>query len=351
MMHFVDRFPGRELVLNGEKFLYFGGTAYLGLQTDLDFQNLHIKNIKKYGTNYGASRKGNVRFTIYEEAENHLANLLGSASCLTLSSGYLAGQLISNYFHKNGHQCLYAPETHEAVHQFRSKNHKDLDQLILDLKKAVEVGKKRPVLFLDSINLDGRNYPDFSWLKKLPLKELILVVDDSHGLGIIGDNGGGVFKSLEEIKSNELIVCGSLGKGFGIQAGIIAGSSQLIKDLKSTDMFAAASPASPASMSTLIDSSEILSNKRTALKSNIDCFTQCLKDLEALTYIKNYPVFGVNDERIPQNLLTHNIIITDFKYPTENDDVVQRIVLSAHHTKQDVETLVKAIDMHYTNNN
>jgi len=348
MNHFVDRFPGRELKLNGEKFLYFGGTAYLGLQTDSDFQDIHINNIKKYGTNYGASRNGNVRLNIYEEAENHLANLVGSESCLTLSSGYLASQLISNYFHKNGHQCFYAPETHEAMHQLQTKNHPGLDQLIQDIKIAVEAGDKSPVLFLDSIILDGRNYPEFSWLKELPLKKLILVVDDSHGLGIVGDKGGGVFKSLEKMKSKELIVCGSLGKGFGIQAGLIAGSNRLIKDLKYTDMFAAASPSSPASMATLIDSSEILSKKRIALKNNIDCFIKYLKNLGTLTYIKDYPVFRVNDERIPQYLLTQNIIVTDFNYPTENDDVVQRIVLSAHHTEQDVETLVMAIDMYYT---
>ena len=348
MTHFVNNFPGRELILNGEKFLYFGGTAYLGLQTDLDFQNLHIKNIKKYGTSYGASRMANVRFTIYEEAENHLANLVGSENCLTLSSGYLAGQLISYYFHKHGHQCFYAPKTHEAVHQLHSKNHIDLNQLILDLKNAVLNDKKSPVLFFDAINLDGGNYPDFGWLENLPLEEVILVVDDSHGLGIVGDKGGGVFKSLDKIKSKELIVCGSLGKGFGIQAGLIAGSNRLIKDLKSTDMFAAASPASPASMATLIDSSKILSKKRITLKKNIDCFTKYLKNLEAFTFIKNYPSFMVNDKRIPQSLLGQNIIITDFNYPTENDNVVQRIVLSAHHTKQDVETLAKAIDKHYT---
>jgi len=348
MTHFVDSFPGREFVLNGEKFLYFGGTAYLGLQTDFDFQNLYIENIKKYGTNYGASRKANVRFTIYEEAENHLANIVGSKSCLTLSSGYLSGQLISNYFHKNRYECFYAPETHEAVHQLHSQNHENLDQLILDLKKAVEDDNKNPVLFLDSIDLNGKNYPDFGWLKKLPLEEVILVVDDSHGLGIVGDNGGGVFKSLEKIKSKELIVCGSLGKGFGIQAGIIAGSGHLIEDLKSTDMFAAASPTSPASMATLVDSSKLLSKKRITLKNNIDYFTKCLKNLKALTHIKDYPSFMINDQRMPKYLLTHNIIITDFNYPTKNDNVVQRIVLSAHHTEQDVETLAGVIDMYYT---
>ena len=68
-------------MVGGKPFLYFGGTAYLGLQTDEAFQEILIKNIKKFGTNYGASRKANVRIPIYERAENYLANLVGSENC------------------------------------------------------------------------------------------------------------------------------------------------------------------------------------------------------------------------------------------------------------------------------
>ena len=348
MIHEIDSFPGREIVHDGKKYLYFGGTSYLGLQNDSKFKEIYINNIKKYGTNYGASRKSNVRLTIFEKVENYLADVVGSESCLTLSSGYLAGQLISNYFHSQGHPCFYAPETHEAVHQLQSKNHKSIGHLIRDLKKAVKTDTKSPVLFLDAIDLNGKNYPDFEWLNALPLHDIILVIDDSHGLGIVGEHGGGVFRSLKSSKCKELIVCGSLGKGFGIQAGVVAGNSQLINDLKSTHLFAAASPASPASLATLMESSEIHLKKWETLKKNIAYFIKKVNCLAALTYIDDYPAFLVKDKELPLHLLTHNIIITDFNYPTEDENAIQRIVLSAQHTKQDIETLARALNLFFT---
>ena len=41
----IDSFPGREIVIKGKKFLYFGGTAYFGTQTDREFQNIFVTNI------------------------------------------------------------------------------------------------------------------------------------------------------------------------------------------------------------------------------------------------------------------------------------------------------------------
>ncbi|MGI9553236.1 MAG: aminotransferase class I/II-fold pyridoxal phosphate-dependent enzyme [Aurantibacter sp.] len=347
MVHKVDGFPGREIILNGEKFLYFGGTAYLGLQSDTEFQDIFVKNIKKFGTNYGASRKANLRLSIYEEAETYLARLVGSQGCLTLSSGYLAGQLISTYFQKKGHPRFFASGTHEAVHLLGSKNYEDHERLVLDLKKVVEVDGKSPVLFLDSIDVDGKNFPNFDWLKKLPVDRLILVVDDSHGLGIVGDEGGGVFKSLKKIKSKELVVCGSLGKGFGIQAGIVAGNNQLMTELKATGIFATASPATPASLATMMQSSKILSEKRKLLLKNIDYFLAQLGDTDFFDFMPGYPSFAFDDVELSSHLLRDYIIVTDFNYPTESDPIVQRIVLSAQHTLEDIGRLADSINAYF----
>jgi len=94
MAIYIDGFPGRELELDQKRYLYFGGTSYLGLQTHKKFQDMYISNIRKYGTNYGASRKSNVRISVYEATENYLSHFVGSEACCTLSSGYLAGQLV-----------------------------------------------------------------------------------------------------------------------------------------------------------------------------------------------------------------------------------------------------------------
>ncbi len=344
MGHLVDSFPGRELSINGEQFLYFGGTAYLGLQTDKDFQELYIKNVKRYGTNYGASRKGNIGISVYEKVERFLAKLIGAENSLTVSSGYLAGQLILYYFAKQGFSIFYAPGTHEAVHSKQSKNHETLDALIDDLRKATDRQGNKTVLFLDSIDLKGSNYPNFGWLEELPTDKLILVVDDSHALGIIGDDGGGVFRKLQRFRFNELVICGSLGKGFGIQGGVIAGTKRLIEDLRHTKMFAAASPAAPSSLTTLLEATEILSKQRKSLIGNIEYFLTRFDHPNFFDHLPQYPCFAFNDSSLCDYLEERKVLITNFSYPTENDPKVQRLVLSAAHFREDIDKLTSHIN-------
>jgi len=344
MAYKVDSFPTREIVVKGEQFLYFGGTAYLGLQTDPAFQNILIKNIKKFGTNYGASRKANVQLSIYDKAEEYLASIIECQDCLTLSSGYLSGQIISRYFHTKGHQCFFAPGTHDAVHAWSSKNYENQEILVSDLNQYVKTNKKSPVLFFESIDLNGNGYPNFEWLKKIELENVILVVDDSHGLGVVGKNGGGSYKSLKKIPSKELIICGSLGKGFGIQAGVIGGSSTVIEELKTSEMFSAASPAAPSALATIPSASELLTEKRHRLLENIEYFNTNLTDTSTFDFIKDYPCYAFKDERLAAFLFEHHIVVTNFYYPTENDALVQRIVLSAHHQKEDVKKLTEHIN-------
>lgn len=346
MAYKVDSFPGREIVVKGKQFLYFGGTAYLGLQTDPAFQNILIKNIKKFGTNYGASRNANVQLPIYEKTERYLANLISSEHCLTLSSGFLAGQMVANYFHSLDKRCFYAPNTHEALHVLGTKNYERYDGLICDLNVETENGT-HAILFLDSIALDRKNHPDFDWLQELQLEQITLVVDDSHGFGIVGEKGGGVYGYLKAMKPKDLVVCGSLGKGFGIQAGFLAGSDKTISKLKTTDMFAAASPAGPASIATIMESQEILSEKRQQLLENIEYFISNLSNKSHFNYLPEYPCFSFENDLLSKFLVDNDMVITNFYYPTEQDQLVQRIVLSAHHKKEDILKLSKTINQYF----
>ena len=163
----VDTFPGRILTIENEEYLYFGGTSYLGVQTDATFQDLVIRAIKKYGSNYGASRKSNVRFSLYHKAENKLANWVGSEACITMSSGYLAGQLVSSYFNAPGYKLFYAPNSHSALFQTNTKPYATYTSLTIALHQHLDQRKKEvPVVFLDSIDFSGCNYPSFDILSR-----------------------------------------------------------------------------------------------------------------------------------------------------------------------------------------
>ncbi|MEE9360981.1 MAG: aminotransferase class I/II-fold pyridoxal phosphate-dependent enzyme [Cellulophaga sp.] len=342
MVHLVDTNPGRELIIQNQKYLYFGGTAYLGLQTDVEFQTIYINNVKKYGTNYGASRKSNIQFSVYEEAELKLTELVGCEASTTLSSGFLAGQFVSSFFNTEEYKLFYAPNSHPALYQNNSKpveTYTALQTLIQE--HLTSKSSSIPVLFLDSIDFSGCNYPEYLRLQSLPLDKLILVIDDSHGIGITGEKGGGSYRKVSTLQPKELIICGSLGKGYGILAGAVFGTKNRIAQLTGTAFFGGASPATPASMATFLDSLEIYSTKRDVLKERIVYFKKHVTNIENFSYMKNHAAFSFSNNSLTNYLENNYIIITNFNYPFKDSPLMSRIVLSAHHTEKDMDKLIK----------
>lgn len=345
MAQYIDSFPGREILINGKKHLYFGGTAYLGLQTDEAFQDLFIKNIKKYGTNYSASRKSNIRMSIFEKTEHYLSRLVGTEACAIVSSGYLAGQFVAQTLNTKAHRFFYAPNTHSALYPVQTKSYTTFTALNIAIREHLRSQPgKTPVVFLDTIDFSGCNYPDFDPLQLLPLAQVILVVDDSHGIGIVGNNGSGVFGILSKLPVKELLVCCSLGKGFGIQAGAVFGKKKRISELKETAFFGGSSPAAPAALATLLDAEIIYSGKRKQLQNNIALFLRSLKNPKKFSGMKDHPAFSFSDVQLTEYLAQEGIILTNFPYPDEHSQLMSRIVLSAHHRKQDIIRLTDLLN-------
>ncbi|MGB7393983.1 MAG: aminotransferase class I/II-fold pyridoxal phosphate-dependent enzyme [Pricia sp.] len=341
MAQYVESFPGREIVLKGKKYLYFGGTAYLGLQTDEDFQQLFIENIRKYGTNYGASRQSNVRISLFEQAENHLADFVGAEACATVSSGYLAGQWVAQALNNKTHRFFYAPNSHCAMAPVKTKHYTTFTALNIAIREHLRDRQNppTPVVFLDAIDFSGCNYPDFEPLQLLPLDKILLVVDDSHGIGIVGKKGEGIYRMLSRLTIGELLVCCSLGKGFAIQGGAVFGRRERISELMNTPFFGGASPAAPAALATLMDAESLYSQKRKKLRKNIALFRESLKNPKKFSGMKNHPAFSFADVQLTEYLEQNGILLTHFPYPDDQAHVMSRIVLSAHHREEDVARL------------
>lgn len=349
MTHYLKTFPGRKIKVGKQRYLYFGGTSYLGLQTDSSFQKLLIKNIKKYGTNYGASRISNIRLSIYEKSENYLSQLVGSESCISLSSGYLAGQFVRQFFNNPSFKTFYATNTHAALklpNDVVETSYGSLKTTLEDLLQHSNV--ITPVVFLDSIDFSGRHFPTFKDLKSLPLDKIIVVVDDSHGIGIVGANGGGVYRSLLDIEAKKLVVCCSLGKGFGVQAGAIFGTTEMINQMTNTDFYGGASPATPANMATLMESDGLMTEKRKRLNKRIKQFNKQLLHPNEFSMMDGHPAISFSNKGLTVFLEKNKIVVTNFPYPSEDSSTMSRIVISAAHKKKDINKLTELINRYYS---
>ncbi len=343
--HKLGNIPGRTITINNKQYHYFGGTAYLGLQSHQPFVELFLKNVSQYGFHYGASRKSNVSLGIYAEAEKHLSTWIGSEACITLSSGYLAAQLIVQTFLQQGHSLFIAPNAHHSLYSYgaiKTNTHEELKNKIEN-----ELRQSRalpPVVLFDTLDFSKKGYPDFEELKKLPLDKIILVGDDSHGIGIVGKEGKGCYGPLKKLGVSNLLVCSSLGKGLGIQAGAIFGSTKNIDVIRETSFYGSASPPLPAFMATLIDAFNIYKTRRLKMVENLTLFKKSLNKFSLFTHIDGHPTFEFQNPELVKYLESKNFIITNFSYPNKDSKITSRIVLSAHHTKSDIERLANCIN-------
>ena len=348
MTDYIDHFPGTRITLYGRSYLYFGGTAYLGLQQNPEFQELYMQNLKRYGTHYGASRNANIRITIYDQAEEMLSEKAGSEAGLTLSSGYLAGQLLASYFNSNSYAVFCAPGCHAALLNEGQTCYRSFAALGEALKTYLKSQRPAiPVIFMDTLEDDEACFPDYEALKSLPLGQCILVADDSHGFGILGREGTGAYQVLQSLGPKALLCCFSLGKAIGIPAGAILGPENLISQLKKTVRFGAASPASPAGLANLIQSWPLQDAARKRLQTNIQRFVSGLSTTRPFELIPAHPAFSYQEPGLSTYLKENGIVVTHFHYPSEAEAPTSRIVITAAHEFPEIDRLTQSINTYF----
>jgi 8-amino-7-oxononanoate synthase len=340
----IDQPFSNKINIDGTSYLYFGGTAYLGIPQNQDFIDLYIEGVNKFGLNNGTSRTNNIQLGIYDEAEKVAAARYGTEAALITSSGYLAAQLTVKALCRLG-KVIYAPAAHPALFlvENQTKNlmlFRDWEAETIETINSSE--EKTWVLISNSMNNLIPEIYDFDFVKEIRKdKKIILVVDDSHGIGV-NNNGMGAIVNLPKQENIENVVVASMAKALGVDAGIILASNKMIDKLKGTNTFIGASPPSPAGLHAFIHAEEIYQKALNKLKSNMAMF----ETASNLTwkYEWDFPVYLLGDVNFSQRLLKKQILISSFPYPNPTDEILDRIVLSAWHEKEDITYLIAAIN-------
>lgn len=193
------------------------------------------------------------------------------------------------------------------------------------------------VLISNSMNNLFPERYDFSFVEKLN-KKVVLIVDDSHGIGI-NNNGKGVFGEIPQLANVEVLVVASMAKALGVDAGLILGYQKTIAFLKQSPEFFGASPPSAAGLYAFMQSGNIYQQQLKALNNNCDLLEKRLVQKNDWHFIPNYPVFLGKNAELSNKLLKHDILISSFPYPNSNSEIINRIVLSSWHTIADINKL------------
>ncbi|HUH29425.1 aminotransferase class I/II-fold pyridoxal phosphate-dependent enzyme [Gelidibacter sp.] len=336
----VDQFPDRTIQVDGKSYLYFGGTSYLGMATNPDFQILLFDSIKTWGTSYGSSRNSNIQLRIYREAEDLLSKNSGAEAALTVSSGTLAGRLVMDYLAKTHQHFYHYPKTHPAILENASRPLFVDGKLHPGLRDEV---KEAVVITADALLSLAVKPTNFDFLDDISLsKTITLLIDESHSLGIVGKDGTGVYKTINHPSISQKIMISSLTKAYGCSGGVIVGDKKLVDSIRNAVVFISAAGMNPIFLQTFVKGQDIIQNQLKKLRENLQFLYGDDHLPQQFYYDHHYPVIYSHSNVIFDYLKSKGIIITNFKYPNY-DALMNRIVITANHTKDDLEQLKSAL--------
>jgi len=342
----LEQPTGRVIVVGGKEYLFFGGTSYLGQATDQAYAAIFIEGIQRYGINNGTSRNNNVQQAIFDQAEEYAAMRFGFEASLLLSSGYLATQFLVRTLAAEG-EVLYAPACHPSL--WLDKKPAATGHFVDWANATIEYinhsAQKSFIIVSNSLDNMRPELYDFTVFNRIdPGKKIILLLDDSHGIGVLRKNGISLDKSSFQQVNIELIVVASLAKGLATDAGLILADEERIKYFKRSNFYTGASPSSPASLYAFIHGEQIYLRQFEKLQYNINSFKAHMGS--ELNAVANFPVFSSTDTGLYARLMNAGVLVSSFPYPLATDPLLNRIVVNAHHTKADLDQLSHAIGIY-----
>lgn len=337
----VTNTPGRTIEINGCEYLYFGGTAYLGLQGSQEFLSIVQANLLRWGTAWGSSRLSNVSLSAYEAAETYLAQLTGVPATCTMSSGMAAGRLVVETVQPLTQRFFHMPTIHPAIQVADSlpvfSSREVLNPMLLsDIEEEITI-------LIDALPSFAVKPVDIGFLAAIPLqKKISLVIDESHSIGLLGTNGGGISGSLNFPNIVRKITVASLGKALGVAGGLIASDAEFIKLIYLKPQFVGGAGMVPALAQTLADCADVIAEQQRKLKENLSYLFLKIQGTKKLIFQRDYPVIYPTDSGLYEFLLSRNILVTHFQYTTL-EKTLTRIVISAHHTFTDLDSLANCL--------
>jgi 8-amino-7-oxononanoate synthase len=331
MMFHLKNGPGRTAIVDEKEYLFFSGYSYLGMQHVPEFIELVREGMDKYGSLFPSSRVSNTQLDLFNEFEQRLLEITGMESAVCFSSGFMAGRAVMNVLKDETHSC--APNTHPAI-CIQKSNYHHFNQWKENLQDAA-------VVCFDSLNPLTAEINDASFLKDMN-RDITCVIDDSHGAGLL-NNGAGVSRSLVSNHYVDYVVSFSLSKSYGIPGGVACCSTHIADQLRLSPEYTASTSISPAFAYAFLNGQHLYDQQRKKLQLNISAFNRLTHNM--FLSGPQLPVFVIPGSVDPEILAKHNIIISSFAYPDPSGKRINRIVLNALHTEDDLQILSNAITL------
>ncbi len=225
---------GDQIIINKEKYINLAANNYLGLTADPRVKAAAILGIEKYGASLCGTPIATGSIPLLKNLEQKLASFIGLEDAIILPSGYQANNgifasicqkddliLVDHYAHSS---LLEGIKTSGCkVLPFLHNNMQSLERILKKSKAHPQI-----IIVTESVFSTEGSIAPFEEICALAERYNALpVIDDSHGIGVLGKRGSGILEE-KNIKNFKGIYTASLGKALASRGGIIAGPQKII---------------------------------------------------------------------------------------------------------------------------
>jgi 8-amino-7-oxononanoate synthase len=361
----VEAFPvpghRNEVVVDGRRLVDFCSNDYLGLARHPEIAAAMAASAVATGSGSGAAHLVTGHGIEHQALEAELAEFTGRERALLFSTGYMANLAAVSTLADRGEVVVLDRLNHASFidgtlvsgarfSRYAHGDAADAERLLKDLSGAATVVATDGVFSMDG---DVARLPTLARISRA--HKAWLIVDDAHGLGVLGATGRGVLEHFELGMSEVPVLVGTLGKAFGSFGAFIAGSADLIELLTQkarTYVYTTALPqpvAAATRKALQIVRSETWRRERVlALTAR---FRAAARQLDLHLSASDTPIqpviFGTAHAalRAQDQLLEAGFLVVAVRPPTvPNGTARLRITLSAEHSESQVDALVETLE-------
>ncbi len=349
-----------HIIVDGQSFLAFCSNDYLGLAKHpavIESLQMTAANI---GVGSGASHLVCGHSEHHHRLEDALAAFTGRQRAVLFSTGYMANLGVVSALTGRGDTVFEDRLNHASLidagllsrAKFKRFHHNNCEQLAGQLEKS----SGRRLVVVDGVfSMDGDLAPLPEIAELCREHEAHLMIDDAHGFGVLGEQGGGCAEHFQLSQAQLPIVVGTLGKAFGTFGAFVAGSEALIETLiqfARPYIYTTALP--PAVAAATLTSLNILQEekwRRENLQQRIQQFRQGAQEMglplmESITPIQ--PIILGDDALIvdvAEKMKAENILVGAIRPPTVPEGTSRlRVTFSAEHTEDNVARLLSTLE-------
>lgn len=232
--HALETRQGPEVVMEGKRRIMLGSNNYLGLTTCPEVLEAGLQALEQYGTGCSGSRFLNGTLKLHLELEAELADFLHKEACCTFSTGFQSNLGIISALVGHGDYVLCDRENHASIYdgcrlsygRMLTYGHSNMEELEIQLAKVPE--SAGCLIVTDGVFSMGGDVAKLPEIVALARRYgARVMVDDAHGLGVVGEGGRGT-ASLFGLEDEVDVIMGTFSKSLASLGGYAVASETVI---------------------------------------------------------------------------------------------------------------------------